>query len=179
MGAFIIGTAYGALTIGINSLYVVGFGARSPAMVNMLNAVFGIGAILGPLLIALNTADVRFPFLVLTATAMLLVPFALTLDDRVPVTYKSHELKSNTQLLPAFTLLLALGTGVEASTIGYAATYLGAWGDNLHCCCCHLTVFSALHCITSSGDWTQYEVRTTTAGYRWDELSGHPLSAFP
>lgn len=129
VGAFIIGTAYGALTIGINGLYAVGFGAHSPAMVNLLNAVFGIGAILGPLLIALNAADVRFPFLVLTAMAALLAPFALTLDDRVPATSRSHERKPNTRLLIAFTLLLALGVGVEASTIGYAATYLVALGE--------------------------------------------------
>lgn len=129
VGAFTIGIAYGALTIGLNSLYAVGFGVRSPAMVNLLNAVFGVGAILGPLLIALNAADVRLPFLVLTAMAALLAPLALTLDDRVPATSKGHEPKPNTRLLIAFILLLALGIGVEASTIGYAATYLVALGE--------------------------------------------------
>ena len=129
LGAFVIGLAYGALTIGLNSLYAVGFGTRSPAMVNLLNAVFGIGAILGPVLIAVNPTEVRVPFLVLGAFAAILIPLALTLDDRLPTPSKDQNEVSKPRYLAAFVLLLALGVGVEASTIGYAATYLVTLGE--------------------------------------------------
>jgi FHS family glucose/mannose:H+ symporter-like MFS transporter len=47
-GGLVIGAAFGALVGSINGLYAVGYGRRSPAMVNLLNAVFGVGAILKP-----------------------------------------------------------------------------------------------------------------------------------
>lgn len=129
LGAFMIGLAYGALTIGLNSLYAVGFGARSPAMVNLLNAVFGIGAIVGPVLVAFNPTEVGVPFLILCALAATVVPLALTLDDRLSAPSKNQNEASKPRYLAAFVLLMALGAGVEAGTIGYAATYLVTLGE--------------------------------------------------
>ena len=123
VGAFTIGLAYGALTIGINSLFAVGYGERSPAMVNLVNAIFGIGAMLSPLLIVLFVERPQASFMVLAAVSACLIPFAFMMDDRLTNTTQPTEARSN-PLLIAFIGFLALGVGVEVSTIGYAATYL-------------------------------------------------------
>ncbi|MBK8902119.1 MAG: MFS transporter [Anaerolineaceae bacterium] len=127
-GGLIIGLAYGALTIGLNSLYAVGYGRRSPGMVNLLNAIFGVGAILSPLLFLLDFANSRMPFFVLAGFGAALVPLGLMMDDRLPTRATELRPRQNRGILLAFIALLGFGVGVEVSTIGYAATYLLAVG---------------------------------------------------
>ncbi|WP_420878367.1 MFS transporter [Streptomyces sporangiiformans] len=50
--ALLAGLGFGGIDYGLNQLFAVGFGHRSTAMLNILNAHFGVGAILGPALIA-------------------------------------------------------------------------------------------------------------------------------
>ncbi|MFB9993126.1 sugar MFS transporter [Deinococcus oregonensis] len=130
LGTLIIGVGYGILTVGLNSLFAVGFGKRGPAMVNLLNAVFGIGAILGPLLVGKASGDVRWPFLLLALGTGLLTPFAFFVDDRLPVPRGTQEASTDQSkgLLVGFLLLLALVVGLEASSSGWNATYLVALG---------------------------------------------------
>lgn len=49
--ALLAGLGFGGIDYGLNQLFAVGFGHRSTAMLNILNAHFGVGAILGPALI--------------------------------------------------------------------------------------------------------------------------------
>jgi FHS family glucose/mannose:H+ symporter-like MFS transporter len=51
VGAFVVGLGFGGIDYGLNQLFSVGFGRRSAAMLNLLNAYFGVGAIVGPALI--------------------------------------------------------------------------------------------------------------------------------
>ncbi|NGO10160.1 MFS transporter [Streptomyces sp. HC44] len=55
--AFLGGLGFGGIDYGLNQLFAVGFGNRSTAMLNILNAHFGIGAVLGPALIAWTGPD--------------------------------------------------------------------------------------------------------------------------
>ncbi|MER6154684.1 MFS transporter [Streptomyces sp. NPDC001868] len=55
--ALLAGLGFGGIDYGLNQLFAVGFGHRSTAMLNILNAHFGIGAILGPALIAAVGAE--------------------------------------------------------------------------------------------------------------------------
>lgn len=129
VGVALAGVGYGLLTVGLNGLFAVGFGPRSPAMLNLLNAVFGIGSAVGPLLVALlGGANIRLPFLAVALAAALLAPFALRLDDRVPPPPPGDVPRGATGLLVGFVLVLALGVGVEASSIGWGATYLVSLG---------------------------------------------------
>ncbi|MEU1271436.1 MFS transporter [Streptomyces sp. NPDC005799] len=50
--AFLAGLGFGGIDYGLNQLFAVGFGDRSTAMLNVLNAHFGIGAVLGPVVVA-------------------------------------------------------------------------------------------------------------------------------
>ncbi|MGL5811603.1 MAG: MFS transporter, partial [Nocardioides sp.] len=51
LGTGVIGLGFGGIDYGLNQLFSVGFGHRSTAMLNLLNAHFGIGAVAGPALI--------------------------------------------------------------------------------------------------------------------------------
>ncbi|GAA2945044.1 MFS transporter [Streptomyces enissocaesilis] len=52
LAALLAGFGFGGIDYGLNQLFAVGFGERSTTMPNILNAHFGVGAILGPALIA-------------------------------------------------------------------------------------------------------------------------------
>ncbi|MCB8928196.1 MAG: MFS transporter [Ardenticatenaceae bacterium] len=132
VGGLVIGIGFGGLALGINSLYAVGFGHRSPAMVNLLNAVFGIGAMLSPLLFLVDFARGGMPFFVLAGVITVLLPLGFMMDDRLPKADPNAPRPGNRRAaFLAFIVLLALGVGVEATTVGYAATYLVAIGVSL------------------------------------------------
>ncbi|MFJ8628488.1 MFS transporter [Kitasatospora sp. NPDC093550] len=58
--AAVTGVGYGGLALTLNTAFARGFAGNSVVMVNRLNAVFGIGAMLGPLAAgAVGHADVR------------------------------------------------------------------------------------------------------------------------
>src|SRR3977135_3463985 len=52
VGAGIVGLGFGMLDLGVNQLFAYAFGARAGTLLNVLNGVYGIGAVAGPLVIA-------------------------------------------------------------------------------------------------------------------------------
>ena len=73
--SLITGFGSGGIDYGLNRLFATGFGRRSAAMLNLLNAHFGVGAVVGPVLIGAVGAD-RFPWLFggVAAASLLLIP---------------------------------------------------------------------------------------------------------
>ena len=65
--ALVLGLGFGALDLGLNILVARGYGAHGPAMLNLLGAAFGIGAVAAPLLCSLDAGSHREPFLYLAA----------------------------------------------------------------------------------------------------------------
>lgn len=51
VAALLLGLGFGGIDYGLNVLFAEGFGHRSTAMLNILNAHFGVGAVIGPLVI--------------------------------------------------------------------------------------------------------------------------------
>lgn len=64
------GFGAGGIDYGLNGLFAVGFGKRSPAMLGILNAFYGLGAVLGPIVIDLLGAR-RYPIAFAGAAALL------------------------------------------------------------------------------------------------------------
>ena len=69
--AFVSGCGAGGMDYGLNQLFSVGFGRRSPAMLSILNAHYGVGAIAGPL--AISVLGARHYAYAFAGTAALLV----------------------------------------------------------------------------------------------------------
>jgi MFS transporter, FHS family, glucose/mannose:H+ symporter len=120
--AAVIGVGSGVLVVVLNLLFATGFGDRSAAMLNLLNACYGAGAIVGPLAFAATGGD-RAPFLGGAVLAAAGVPLMLGVR---PAPAEPGPSRS-TWLAPAvlgFVLLYLLYVATESGVGGWAATSL-------------------------------------------------------
>ncbi|WP_445016915.1 MFS transporter [Streptomyces sp. SAS_276] len=131
--AFLAGLGFGGIDYGLNQLFAVGFGDRSTAMLNVLNAHFGIGAVLGPALIAWLGPDAYpYAFGACAVLAAVLV-FAgsngvrTRAADAPPATEKSRSLGVS-RVLAGFLVLYILNVAVEAGVGGWEPTHLETVG---------------------------------------------------
>ncbi|MEE1822170.1 MFS transporter [Streptomyces sp. BE20] len=144
--ALVTGLGFGGIDYGLNQLFATGFGRRSPAMLNILNAHFGIGAIAGPALVGVLGAD-RYPAVFLAfavLAALLLIPLGGVRDrapadagagpdgshpgDSDPDGRSAGAARRTVALLTAFVVLYVLHVAVEAGVGGWEPSHLEAVG---------------------------------------------------
>ncbi|MDI5965627.1 MFS transporter [Streptomyces sp. SL13] len=86
--AAVAGVGYGGMTLTLNTAFARGFGERSFVMVNRLNGVFGVGAMLGPLAAGLaGRFDIRVLALaacLVSLTCVLVHRAGVALEDPAP-----------------------------------------------------------------------------------------------
>jgi MFS transporter, FHS family, glucose/mannose:H+ symporter len=124
--AFGLGVGFGVVVVEINVLFAEGFGERATAMLNLLGACFGAGAVLGPLAVA-ATGGYRGPF---CAGAVLAV-VALVLARGLPTTPRVPALateRPQLRVVGGFVVMCALYVGVENAIGGWETTSLRAGG---------------------------------------------------
>ncbi|GHH01033.1 hypothetical protein GCM10018780_29410 [Streptomyces lanatus] len=136
--ALLAGLGFGGIDYGLNQLFAVGFGHRSTAMLNILNAHFGIGAILGPALIG-AVGSTHYPAVFL-GFALANLPLLLCLRgvrDRAPepsgtaateAPGGSALTRSLGSVLAVFVALYVLHVGIEAGVGGWEPTHLETVG---------------------------------------------------
>lgn len=134
--ALLAGLGFGGIDYGLNQLFATGFGHRSTAMLNILNAHFGVGAILGPALIGL-VGSAHYPAVFLGFAALTL-PLLLCLRgvrDRAVQQPTEGEPgaapaaprvlgRSLGTVLAVFVVLYVLHVGIEAGVGGWEPTHL-------------------------------------------------------
>jgi len=127
VGVLYIGLGYGILIVAVNALFAMGFGDRSPALLILVNAAFGMGAVVGPLLYGLlSSGNFRPAFLVAGALAVLILPLGWAVPEpqahqrRAPVPTGDGVPRA----LLGFVALFLLYTAIESSTSGWMATHL-------------------------------------------------------
>ncbi|MFE5581305.1 MFS transporter [Kitasatospora sp. NPDC056531] len=137
--ALLAGLGFGGVDYGLNQLFAVGFGRRSTAMLNILNAHFGIGAVLGPALVGTVGAD-HYPalFLVFAAANLPLLLCLRGVHDRTPQQARggsgtdevagSALSRSLGSVLAVFVTLYVLHVGIEAGVGGWEPTHLETVG---------------------------------------------------
>ncbi|MCE7999582.1 MAG: MFS transporter [Rhodobiaceae bacterium] len=129
LGAAFNGCGYGLLTVGFNGFAAASFGERSPVVLNLLNAVFGVGAIGAPLLLVWLGGRPDAAFFAIFLVALVILPFALMSDDRGPeVSDRGEDLSTLFRRYRWILFLMALGVGIEISAVGWGATVLVAQG---------------------------------------------------
>jgi MFS transporter, FHS family, glucose/mannose:H+ symporter len=124
--AFGIGVGFGVVVVEINVLFAEAFGERATAMLNLLGACFGAGAVLGPLAVAASGGH-RLPFL----AGGLLAVMAMALTRELPRTARAPVPgggRPAAGLVGGFVALCALYVGVESGIGGFEATSLRAGG---------------------------------------------------
>lgn len=140
LGASLLsGIGAGGMDYGLNGLFAAGFGERSPAMLGILNAHYGLGAIAGPVVISLLGAP-DYPVAFSGAAALLLLAgwFVRTVRDDEAGTVGDDggarvggATRSRRVLLPvvfAFLALYALQVAVETGVGAWEPTYLQLLG---------------------------------------------------
>jgi fucose permease len=134
VGAAVEGAGWGGLVIAFNALFSSGFGAASATMLTLLNAVYGVGAILGPAGVALFAArSFRGPFLAAAVAALVLVPAGLALprEEALPVDDRVEGHGTGTVchgLLATFMVAFFLYGGLEVGMGAWQTTHLVAIG---------------------------------------------------
>lgn len=125
-GAVVFGTGYGGATVVFNPRILAAFGARGTAMLSLLNASFGIGAIAAPLLFLAAGSEAARVF-ALVAGLMALLWLAAGLAGSAGA---DAVRPPSGQFRPPFGFLLfgAVGIGMEACLIGLGPTALIAAG---------------------------------------------------
>ncbi|MET8545923.1 MFS transporter [Kitasatospora sp. NPDC004799] len=135
--ALLAGLGFGGIDYGLNQLFAVGFGRRSTAMLNVLNAHFGIGAILGPALVGAVGADhYAAVFLVFAVANLPLLLCLRGVHDRAPrqagggadEASGSALGRSLASVLAVFVTLYVLHVGIEAGVGGWEPTHLETVG---------------------------------------------------
>ncbi|MFJ2926203.1 MFS transporter [Streptomyces massasporeus] len=133
--ALLAGFGFGGIDYGLNQLFAVGFGSRSTALLNVLHAHFGIGAILGPAVIGAVGSE-HYPAVFL-AFALANVPLLLCLRgvrSHVPAPAgdgaggESVLGRSLGSVLAVFVALYVLHVGIEAGVGGWEPTHLETVG---------------------------------------------------
>ncbi len=128
--ALVMGLGFGGIDVSINNLFSSGFGERGAAMSNVVNALFGVGAILGPILIALTPDDYSLPFLctmVFSVLVMILFFSSHELDALVAKNETSSaeiEKKFNFPVFSGFLLLFWAYVLVEVGAASNETTHL-------------------------------------------------------
>ncbi|WSP86988.1 MFS transporter [Streptomyces sp. NBC_01235] len=135
LAALLAGLGFGGIDYGLNQLFSIGFGHRSTAMLNILNAHFGIGAILGPALIGAVGAE-HYPavFLIFALANLPLLLCLRGVRDHAPPpsgdrpSTSTPLRRSLTSVLTVFVTLYVLHVGIEAGVGGWEPTHLETIG---------------------------------------------------
>jgi FHS family glucose/mannose:H+ symporter-like MFS transporter len=105
------------VVVEINVLFAEAFGQRATAMLNLLGACFGAGAVLGPLAVA-ATGGYRGPFC--AGALMAVVSLALARDlPRSPRVPAPRQERPGLGVVGGFVALCALYVGVESGIGGW------------------------------------------------------------
>lgn len=125
---FVLGVGFGALDIGLNQIVAHSEGARRTAVLNAVNGAFGIGAVLGPILVALF-GEHHFVFLYAggAVLAVGLMREGSRIPGRLPVAPKSVA-RRPTALVVIFVVAFALYVGTEAGVGGWSTSHLRSLG---------------------------------------------------
>jgi len=132
--AFLGGLGFGGIDYGVNLLFTIGIRRRGTAMLNLLHANFGIGAVAGPPLIGWIGPS-RYPWVFL-GLALVSAGLLLTLRGvRQHAGTLAHEGDGHTRsrdralaIVGAFIVIYVLHVAVETGVGGWEPTHLEALG---------------------------------------------------
>jgi fucose permease len=142
--SLVTGFGSGGIDYGLNRLFSIGFGRRSAAMLNLLNAHFGVGAVIGPVLTGWVGAA-RYPWLfggVAVASVLLIPTVAGVHPDRAARTQGADHPEITGDrgpasqpgrrriglIVAAFVVIYVLYVAIESGVGGWEPTQLEAVG---------------------------------------------------
>ncbi|MGB8812912.1 MAG: MFS transporter [Paracoccaceae bacterium] len=126
LGAVFFGAGYGASTVIFNRRFLTRFGARGPAMVSFVNAIFGLGAISAPLIYVWLGSQPQLAYGLVAGLAV--VTFLLAGSAGQDGVIEQVGAAEPFRLRPGILLFGMTAIAVEACLIGLGPTALIASG---------------------------------------------------
>lgn len=132
LGAAVGGLGFGAVQVAVNLLVARTFDAGAASALNLVNAVFGLGALAAPLLVAAFAPGIRWPILVLAGLALSVV-VALGRLERYPTApaevSATDRASGGTALVVGFVALYFFYVSAEVGVTSWATEHLTpTWG---------------------------------------------------
>jgi len=123
-----LGVALGLIEVGSNVLLIWARNPTSPAVINGLHFVFGVGALLSPLLVNRSLSlrgTVRAAYVVAALLAVVAAAIVTTRPTPAPVDVTEHARGEHAprRLVVAVAIFFALYVGIEVGFSGWIATY--------------------------------------------------------
>ena len=125
MSGALLGLGFGILDFGVSVILASSFAESGASVLTSLSAVFSIGAVIGPVVVAATPHDVRPTFLAVTALSVILA----VLWARTPVHSAAPAEAAGSRGLAirlafGFGFLLALYVAMESGVAAWETTYL-------------------------------------------------------
>jgi MFS transporter, FHS family, glucose/mannose:H+ symporter len=132
LAAGVRGFGAGVLFTDINGLFATGFGSRSTAMLSLVNAAYGAGSFMGPILVGALPGSFRLPILVGAVLSLIIVVLAVFTPKLESISSTAQTKTSSAQtsyvVLTLFLFTLFASGGVENTLGTWLATQLQADG---------------------------------------------------
>lgn len=123
LGALAIGLGFGAVDVGMNLLFVRSFKEGSAPALNLLNAMFGVGAVLGPLAIAIALPNLFLPFMAVAVASLAVAVLMLGVEEPPVLAPGEHLAISWTRVI-GFVVLYFLYVSSEVGVASWETEYL-------------------------------------------------------
>jgi FHS family glucose/mannose:H+ symporter-like MFS transporter len=126
---FVVGVGFGGLDIGLNQIVAHSAGAGRTSVINLLHGTFAIGAVLGPIVVAL-LGERRFTFLyvAIAVLAFGLIAQGIRIPGRLPVPSRTAAVGRPRGLVVVFVVAFALYVGTEIGVAGWSTSHLESVG---------------------------------------------------
>jgi FHS family glucose/mannose:H+ symporter-like MFS transporter len=147
------GVGLGLLTVIVNRRFLAEFGTRGPGMVGLVNAIFGIGAILSPILFVAAGGQPGPVFVGVIVLAVVLLPLVPGATGRARADAEAGPAARQGPDMRAFPILLFLMVAVmfEVAAIGLGPSALIAAGVPELTAAGLASAFFAAYLVTRSG----------------------------
>lgn len=124
VGAFVAGTGFGLLNVTCNLMVAIAFRPNAAPALNLLNAVFGIGAVLGPLMVAASEPRIAVPFLVLAGVSLFTLGGVLALRPPAVTVVSQGAAPTRWGLVAGFVFLYFFYVASESGVAAWETEYL-------------------------------------------------------
>ncbi|MEJ2287028.1 MAG: MFS transporter [Deinococcales bacterium] len=122
--ALLGGLGFGLVDVATNLLFARWYGARATGALNLLNAAFGLGAVLGPVAVGLLAPRVAPAFLLVAFLTVIAAAFCARAPMPEPLAVPAGALRAARAPLLGFMVLYFLYVSSEVGVASWEPTYL-------------------------------------------------------
>lgn len=123
-GAGVGGLGFGLLNVSVNLVVARAFAGGAAPALNLINAIFGAGAMLMPLLVAAFAPSITAPLLILLALAVVVLLLAIRLEAPAPAGRMAGGEPVVWSLVAGFVVLYFMYVSAEVGVASWVTEYL-------------------------------------------------------